>query len=280
ERASAVAPDNLNVRLLRAELRVEANDFDAAAEDLRQAESAAKLDARLAVSLAGVYARAGRKQDALRVLDALGPAAQQQPEVSALRARLLSENDDGPAARALLEEQLKREPANARLLARLCSLYRTQEPARAVEYCERAVRAEPANADFGAAFGAALVQARRFQDAASVLTRVVAAAPEHYEAHANLATALDKLSLFREALNEYQWLGRARPDLPVIHFFIARMHDQLTEYPEALAAYETFLAKADPQQHKFQIEQVGLRLPTLREQVKRGEGVKRKKGER
>jgi hypothetical protein len=73
-------------------------------------------------------------------------------------------------------------------------------------------------------------------------------------------------------------LAQAKPDLAATYFFIATAHDYLGEYPAALAAYETFLARADEQTNKLEIEKVNLRLPSLRNQVKRGEGVKQKKG--
>jgi len=40
--------------------------------------------------------------------------------------------------------------------------------------------------------------------------------------------------------------------------------------------YQKFLSRADPVNNKLEIEKVNLRLPTLREQIKRGEGEKRK----
>ncbi|MGH9903513.1 MAG: hypothetical protein ACRD68_17035, partial [Pyrinomonadaceae bacterium] len=92
-----------------------------------------------------------------------------------------------------------------------------------------------------------------------------------------LATALDGLKLYREALVEYNWLKRERPELPVTYFLIARAHDLLGEFPEALAAYEIFLAKADARKNGLEIEKVNLRLPSLRNQIKLGEGAKPKK---
>ena len=49
---------------------------------------------------------------------------------------------------------------------------------------------EPANADYATGYSSALVQARRFAEAAAILRKVIAAAPNNYAAHANLATAL------------------------------------------------------------------------------------------
>ncbi len=77
---------------------------------------------------------------------------------------------------------------------------------------------------------------------------------------------------------EYKWIGRARPGLAIVQFFIGTAHDRLGEYDEALAAYEAFLAAADPTVNRLEMEKVNLRLPTLRNQIKRGEGAKNKKG--
>jgi hypothetical protein len=76
---------------------------------------------------------------------------------------------------------------------------------------------------------------------------------------------------------EYKWLSRARPELSVVHFFIATAHDRLGEYEAALEAYETFLSRADARVNQLEIEKVNLRLPSLRGQVKRGEGIKKDK---
>jgi ATP/maltotriose-dependent transcriptional regulator MalT len=76
---------------------------------------------------------------------------------------------------------------------------------------------------------------------------------------------------------EYKWIERAKPELAVIHFFIAISHDRMGEYEAALAEYETFLARADASVNQLEIEKVNLRLPSLRNQIKRGEGVKKDK---
>ena len=82
--------------------------------------------------------------------------------------------------------------------------------------------------------------------------------------------------LFRSALIEYRWILDAKPETTAAYFFIATAHDKLGELPEALAAYEAFLAHADPQQFKLEIDKVNLRLPGLRDQIKLGQGKKKK----
>jgi tetratricopeptide (TPR) repeat protein len=63
----------------------------------------------------------------------------------------------------------------------------------------------------------------------------------------------------------------------VAYFFIATAYDKLGEYAEALAAYEKFLAHADPKDNQLEIDKINLRLPSLRRQIARGEGIKPRK---
>jgi tetratricopeptide (TPR) repeat protein len=162
------------------------------------------------------------------------------------------------------------------VLARLGALHRTSDPAKSLDYYRRAAEIEPANANYATGYAAALVQARRFAEAALILRRVVTDSPDHYAAHANLATALDELGQFAEALKEYEWLKRARPDLALIDFLIGIAYDRLGEFRLALVAYESFLARADAQKNQLEIEKVNLRLPSLRNQIKSGQGAKKK----
>jgi len=106
------------------------------------------------------------------------------------------------------------------------------------------------------------------------LRRILSVTPDSYVVHANLATALYEQKRFAESLLEYEWVANAKPEIPATYFFIATAHDYLGEYVEALAAYEKFLAVANAQNNQLEIEKVNLRLPVLRNQIKRGQGVK------
>ena len=120
------------------------------------------------------------------------------------------------------------------------------------------------------------MQLRQFAEAVEILQRVNNKTPDDYVAHANLALALYELKRFAEVLPEYEWLAAKRPEISATYFFIATAHDNLGEYEQALAAYEKFLSQADPANNKLEIEKVNLRLPVLRDQIKRGQGMKRK----
>jgi tetratricopeptide (TPR) repeat protein len=278
-RALELEPGNHAARLRRAELYVELGDQTRAAEDLRALEAAAKADVQLALRLAHAYGRAGREEDARRVFESLPAEAKNSEEGQRLSAALEARCEDTPEGRASLEKLVGREPQNAKALACLGSLFRTSDPQRSLDFYHRALQVEPRSAEHATGYAAALLQLRRFDEAAALLRRVVSDAPDNYAAHANLAGAFYELKLYREAIVEYKWLGRARPGLAVIHYFIGSAHDRLGEYPEALAAYEAFLAGADAAANQLEIEKVNLRLPSLRGQIKRGEGGKRKKAQ-
>jgi superkiller protein 3 len=152
----------------------------------------------------------------------------------------------------------------ASLYARVGASERLTDAPASLAHFRRALELAGQNVDYATGYAAALVQARRFEEAAGILRRVIAAAPENYAAHANLAAALDELKRYDLSLAEYRWLRERRPELAITDFFIARAHDLLQQYPEALANYETFIKRADPVQHKLEVERVNLRLPGLR----------------
>jgi len=114
-------------------------------------------------------------------------------------------------------------------------------------------------------------------EAVGILRRVLAKAPDDYAAHANLALALYELKDYAGALSQYEWLKTQRPEISATYFFIATAHDKLGQYQDALDAYEKFLSLASPNVNKLEIEKVNLRLPTLKAQLKRGQGQKVKK---
>jgi tetratricopeptide (TPR) repeat protein len=276
----AVDVDNANVeaRLGRADLLISSGEKERALEDVRALEALAKSDWKLSVAVANRYGLAGKMDEARRVYDSLPEEAKRSEEGQRLHAALTDVPcEETPEARASLEQSIASDPKNAAALSCLGRLERTNKPERSAELYRRAAEAEPRNVDYAVGYAAALVQLRKFAEAAAILERVVAAAPGHYEAHANLAAALFELRLYNRAVVEYKWIERAKPELAVVHFFLGIAHDRMGEYEEALSEYETFLARADSGANQLEIEKVNLRLPSLRSQIKRGEGVKKEK---
>lgn len=277
ERALASEPTNSEARLARTDLYLESGDKAHALEDVRALEAQAKAasDWKLLIAIANRFGLLGLREDAKRVYESLPEEAKTSEEGKRLSAAVNDVRcEDTPESRASLEKLIAADEKNAAALACLGILLRTSDPQRSLELFQRANQIDPSNADYAVGYGAALVQLRQFDRAASILQRVVQLAPKHYEAHANLAAALYEMRLYKQAVVEYKWISQARPELAIVQFFIGTAHDRLGEYEDALAAYEAFLAAADPTRNQLEMEKVTLRLPSLRNQIKRGEGVK------
>lgn len=278
-RALQLEPENVAALVESADLALDQNDYDSAINSLEAANRISKGDKQIASRLALAHERAGRTQEARRIATAAGIVSEDpsKPHIEGTAEEIAAANSDDPlVSRKALEKLLEKNPHSPMLFARLGASYRTDDPNRALEFYHRASELQPGNADYATGYAAALVRGRRFAEAAAILRKIIAAHPDNYTAHANLATALYEQKLYAEALPEYEWLVRTRPDAIVAYYFIASAHDYLGEYREALASYENFLERADANTNQLEIEKVRLRLPLLRRQVKRGEGVKRK----
>jgi tetratricopeptide (TPR) repeat protein len=283
DKALTIDSTNFPALMERAELRLAADNKESAIADLRATEPLIKGDRASLSRLAADYESAGLTNDAQRIAEAAGikpqvnASAGDRLKVKGTPEEIEAANSEDPeVSRKALETLLTKNPDNAMLLARLGAAYRTTDTNRSVDYYKRATAIEPANPDFATGYSSALIQARRFAEAAGVLQRVIAVAPNSYTAHANLATALYELKRFPEALTEYEWLLRTKPDLTVAYYFIATAHDYLGEYEQALTAYESFLARADVKTNQLEVDKIKLRLPSLRRQIQLGQGVKRK----
>lgn len=271
DRALSTDAKNVNALLVRSEMRAEASDFDRAIDDALAAQKLAPKRSGVAIILARVYARAGRGEESLRVLDGLDDAVKNSPEATEIRAALVR-CEGTPEGISLLEKSLAADPRNPGLLGCLGAALRRSDPKRSLEYYGRAAEVEPDNLEHAIGFAGALVQARQFEGAVTVLRRVLARAPDNYTAHASLATALYELKRYPESLAEFDWVIERKPDLAVAYFFIATANDASGRYLQALAAYEKFLQLADADTNQLEIDKVNLRLPSLRRQVSRGEG--------
>jgi tetratricopeptide (TPR) repeat protein len=173
-----------------------------------------------------------------------------------------------------LEALLEKDPTNAPYLSRLCEINRVAAPAKALDFCRRAAEAQPDNIAHAVGFAAALVQARRFDQAIVLLSKLIAIASDNVTARANLAMAYFQLKRFREAKTEYAWIATRHPERVVVHFLLGVTHDNLGEYLDAMANYQQFLRVADSKANQLEIEKVNLRLPTLQKLIRSEKGKK------
>lgn len=284
EHALQLDPKHIGALRERAALHTGAGAYDKAIDDLKKALESKPGDKEISLQLARAYGLAGKVDEERRILEAFGQT-QSGPQQSGNEAGVIgsakeieaANSDDPKVAQPALEDLIKKNPKSAPLLARLGEVTRLTDPQKSAESYLRANEIDPKNPKYAIGYAAALIRMRRFAEAEPILRRVIAAAPNEYTAHANLALALYELKRFADALPEYLWLAAKRPEVAATYFFIATAHDNLGEYQEALEAYEKFLTQADPIKNKLEVEKTNLRLPRLRDQIKRGQGTKRKR---
>ena len=275
-------PENVAALLERADLFIDEKDFEPAITDLKTAAKVKPADKVVMSRLAHALQQAGKAEEAAAVAKAAGlevqlPVTGVAGGVVGTPEEIEAANSSDPAtSRKALEKLLEKNPRSAMLLARLGASYRSDDPARSLNFFHKALEIQPDSPEYAIGFGAALVQARRFPEAARILGEVVKSTPENYTARANFATALYESKRYVEAIPQYEWILSVKPETAVAHYFIATSHDYLGEYPQALASYEKFLSAADASSNQLEIEKVKLRLPLLKRQVERKEGVKRK----
>ncbi len=261
--ALLIEPRNNAALIKRAEIALAEGDFERALSD---AETLPQNSLNTKLLLARAYAESGNATEALKILDALDAA---NPAVASLKNSIAANSSTNADE---LEKQLAADQKNATILGRLCSLLRRDNPPKALEYCRRAAEAEPNNINHAVGFGAALVQAKQFDNAILIFKKIVRIAPDNFTARANLATALFESKRFAEAKIEYQYLTEKQPKLAIAYYFLAIAHDNLEEYKDAMANYQQFLKIADANDNKLEIEKVNLRLPALQKQIKNNKG--------
>ncbi len=268
-RALAINPNDKSALTQRIEIALSEADKTTALETVKILEKISPNSTSVKLLQARIFASNGNVKDAVKILNSI---ENQNSDVKKLRDEILASGSENTAD---LEKQLETDAKNPTVLGRLCEILRRENPTKALDYCKRASEAEPLNINHAVGFGAALVQAKQYENAAAILRRIIQIAPDNFTARANLATALFQLKRFGEAQTEYVWLTEKKPDLTIAYFFLAISHDNLGNYLDAMANYQQFLRLADAGQNKLEIEKVNLRLPALQKLIKEKKGKKR-----
>jgi tetratricopeptide (TPR) repeat protein len=270
-RALAADPNNTSALFIKADLAVARGDLVLAEEVTRSLEKLEPSSESTKLLRARILIASEKPAEASKLLASIESPS---PETMQLVQTLAIANEQSPE---ILEKALTAQPANTLILGKLCSAYRISAPERSLDYCRRALEAEPSNINFAIGYGAALVQAKRYDEAVALLRRLSSLAPDIATIHANLGTALFQSRRYAEAKTEYQWLTAHEPVPPIAYYFLAICHDELGELLDAGANYNLFLKNADATRNQLEIDKVNLRLPILQREIKQGGGRSKNK---
>lgn len=266
ENALLIDPDNAYALAEKGSAALDAGDIAKANEVANRLEKIAPGAVNTNLLKARIAFGRGDADNAVKILDSI---ERQTPDVITLRDKILSSSLTNVTD---LEKRLSANPSDPIVLGKLCSALRTQDPVKALEYCRKASEADPSNINYAIGFGAALVQAKRFDDAIILFVKLLKIAPENVTIHTNLATALFQAKNYAEAKTQYQWIVEKQPGLAIAYYFLGITHDHLEAYMDAMANYQLFLKMADPEKNKLEIEKVNLRLPGLQKQINKNGG--------
>ena len=270
-RALSIEPENSFALSEKIEIALSESDFKSALVDAKNLVRLNPVSINSKIILVRVFATSGNNEEALKILNSLD---QTNSNVIELKKNLTAAETENVAE---LEKILAENPKNSTVLGRLCILTRVENPQQSLVYCQNAYELEPGNINHAIGYGAALVQAKSYDQAVNLLRRIVQTAPENYTAHANLAAALFQLKRYNEAILEYNWISNKQPDLAITYFFLGISYDNLREYLDAMANYQQFLRLAKPETNQLEIDKVNLRLPGLQKQIEREGKNKRRK---
>ena len=259
---------NLSANLLAADIALTEKDIDLAESHIRTAEATGENSDETKRLRGAALIMRGRKSEALTVLTSIAA-----PD-DLVKAMIADIKDGDIVDLAGLEAKIRRDPNDANALSRLCQGYRVSDPVKAIEYCRRASSVDPNELGHAIGFGAALVQAKQYEQAAVLFRKLLTIAPEHATIRANLATALFQLKRLPEAKIEFRWLTEKQPESATAFYFLGIVHDQLGEYLDAMANYQQFIKLANPEKDKLDVEKVNLRLPAVQKLIKSGKSKK------
>ncbi len=273
-------PQNAVALRYRAEVFARRNDLNGARRDL---QAALAVEPRLQdkLRLAELHARAKQYNEAITLYQQVLKDEPTNKEAQTALAALLIESGQGKEAVGQLETLIQTQPNRADVRAQLAELYLPTQPEKALEQYSAAAKLEPENAAHQIGMGTALIKLRRFQEAVPLLRRVLAANPKVelvYFAHTNLATALFELDDFANAAREFVWIlnqQREQKRAAITLYFLGICFDKLGDLEQAQKVYDQFLALASAD-NQLEIDKVKLRLPSLKRQLEKGQGKRKK----
>ncbi len=265
-RVLELEPKNASANLILAEIALMERDPDLGETYVNSAERAASVTSETKRLRAVALTMKGKKAEALALLETIDAPTE------AVRSMIADIRDGDVADLTGLEAKVQRTPDDVNALTKLCHGFRTSSPLKAIEYCRRASRLEPNELSHAIGFGAALVQAKQFEQATGLFRKLLTIAPENATIRANLGTALFQLKRYAEAKAEFRWLAEKQPESAAAFYFLGIVYDQLGEYLDALATYQQFLRIADTENNKLDIEKVNLRMPAVQRLAKERKG--------
>ena len=246
-------PDNFSAhRILGLIFSARANARTGTDEDVRlavrhleRARGAPAPDFHLELTLARLYLRSARAQQAIELLEELQEDRPGFPETGLLLAQAYEQGGRIDDAVAILERLVEAGPPSSRALRRLAALYgRDGRWSDAVETYERAVDRNPRSARTRRELAHALVQDGRTERARKVLRELVAMRPNDAAGLYLLSEVELELGGFTAAEDAAKQLAALEPDGVRGAFALGEVYSRLRQHRRVIATLEPILDDA------------------------------------
>lgn len=240
-RAAEAAPQDLEIKHLRATLAVQAKLYDEAARAYEEWLVDAPTDTEALAALAGCYGKLQRPEQAIRVLRNWVKAAPRRHEPHLeLGLALLARGDYRAALESLDAAHAIRPDLPTALMGIAEAHASLGSLDKRAEALESYVRLVPQSAQAHAMLGEAYESLGRVDDAAEAYASAVERDPKNLDARARLADILARRGDYMAAALHVRALVEKRPSAKA-WFDLARMERKLTRVGEALRCVERAL---------------------------------------
>lgn len=176
-----LSPNNVDARLVLADIQTSAGEFDAAQINYRQVLAAQRGNLQALRGLIGLLSQTGQADEALSMLDALPPGDRARMgddgQLRALRstqvATVAEQRGDIAAAQSALADAVRNDPDNVWIRFSLARLYlKTGDSNKARDVIDTLLKKQPNNVD--ALYSSALlsVEMQKWNDAQAAINRI------------------------------------------------------------------------------------------------------------
>ena len=220
-------------------------------------------------ALARAYRAAGRADDARRALEqharfgarwpgiedpvlAAVATLREDPRAILKRGIASAEAGDLPAAIALHEAVLVRDPSLVQAHANLLSLYgRARDWPKAEAEYRKALAAGFENADLHYDFAVVLGLQEKWAEAETAYRKAIAINPLHANARNNLGQILERRREFAEAASQYRQAIEAQPSFRLGRFNLGRMLLAVGDTAQAIGEFERIQQPIDAETPRY-----------------------------
>ncbi len=228
----------VDARRLLAQIHQDMGEHSYAVEEARKYLRERPGDARARITLAQSLVSLGKRDEAMRELEAI-PADARTPEVLFAFGQLYLAAGQLEPARSTLEQALAQKPDSPDILKSLLALdLKENRFEESVKRIQAAVEAKPDDGRLQGLQGTVALAAGKGDEAEVAFKKAVEFSPNDLGAYQRLATFYGRTGRLPEAVTTYEKALQANPDKAEIHYMLGVLYEYSAQREKAVERYE------------------------------------------